>query len=74
MTDEPKQGRPTAYTPDLGETICALLAEGMTLNAICSRDDIPVAESTVRSWAINVEHPFSANYARARSRLSQDGR
>src|ERR1700674_3747113 len=38
----------------------------MTLNAICKRDDIPVSESTVRSWAINAEHPFSANYARAR--------
>lgn len=61
-----KMGRPTAYTPELGEAICALLAEGNTLNAICSRDDIPVAESTVRSWAINAEHPFSANYARAR--------
>ena len=29
-------------------------------------DDIEVAESTVRSWAINAEHPFSALYARAR--------
>ena len=63
---ETAKGRPTAYTPELGGKICELLAEGMTLNAICNRDDIPVAESTVRSWAINAEHPFSANYARAR--------
>ena len=71
MTDTPdeieaKRGRPTAYTPELGEAICELLAEGMTLKVICRADDIPVAESTVRSWAINAEHPFSALCARAR--------
>ena len=68
MTDEEpaSKGRPTFYTPVLGEAICELLAEGTTLNVICKRDDIPVAESTVRSWAINAEHPFSAKYARAR--------
>ena len=64
--DEQKQGRPTAYTPELGGAICELLAEGMTLKAICRTDEIAVAESTVRSWAVNPEHPFSALYARAR--------
>jgi hypothetical protein len=63
---ETKRGRPTVYTPELGDAICALLAEGETLNAICKRDEIPVSESTVRGWALNAEHPFSANYARAR--------
>lgn len=60
------QGRPTAYSSELGELICERLAEGMTLKAVCRMDDVPVAESTVRSWAINAEHPFSALYARAR--------
>lgn len=64
--NEPKPGRPTAYTADLGDAICALLAEGESLNAICKRDDVPVSESTVKGWALNSEHPFSANYARAR--------
>jgi hypothetical protein len=66
--DEPRgqPGRPTAYTAELGDAICALLAEGETLNAICKREDVPVAESTVRGWALNAKHPFSANYARAR--------
>ena len=64
--DEPKQGRPTLYTDELGTLICELLAEGLSLNAVCKRDDVPVAESTVRSWALNAEHPFSAKYARAR--------
>ena len=56
---EPKHGRPTAYFPELGQAICELLAEGMTLKAICRMDQIAVAESTVRSWAVNPEHPFS---------------
>ena len=64
--DEQKQGRPTAYNSELGETICERLAEGMTLKAICRMDDIAVAESTVRSWAVNPDHPFSALYTRAR--------
>ncbi len=61
-----KQGRPSVYTEELGARICELLAEGMSLNAICKRDDVPVAESTVRSWALDAEHPFSANYARGK--------
>ena len=73
-TPEGAKGRPSVYTPELGQAICELLAEGMTLKAICRTDDTPVAESTVRSWAVNPEHPFSALYARARSGLSQDGR
>ncbi len=63
---EGKPGRPTAYTPELGDAICELLAEGLSVNAICKRDDVPVAESTIRSWGLNAEHPFSAKYARAR--------
>ena len=34
-TPEAAKGRPTAYTPELGEALCELLAEGMTLKAIC---------------------------------------
>ena len=59
-------GRNTLYSEELGSRICKRLAEGMTLKAICRMEDIPVAESTVRSWAVNAEHPFSALYARAR--------
>ena len=59
-------GRNTLYSEELGNRICERLAEGTTLKAICRMKDVPVAESTVRSWAINAEHPFSALYARAR--------
>jgi hypothetical protein len=58
-------GRPTIYTEEVGDIICARLADGESLNAICKDDGMP-AESTVRSWAIDPEHPISARYVRAR--------
>jgi hypothetical protein len=64
--DAQKQGRPTVYTPELGETICGLLAEGNTLSSICrEQPDLP-SERTIRRWALEPEHPFSPQYARAR--------
>lgn len=59
------RGRPTLYTPEIGDTICAALATGMSLRSVCRSDDLP-AESTVRDWASNIKHPFSAQYVRAR--------
>ena len=71
MTDtldelDARRGRPTAYTPELGETICGRLAEGNTLSSICKEQpDLP-SERTIRRWALDPEHPFSPQYARAR--------
>ena len=65
-TPEAAKGRPSVYTPEVGETICGLLAEGKSLTSICKRDDIPVSDRTVRTWAADPEHPFSPQYARAR--------
>lgn len=59
------RGRPTLYNDEIALAICERLAEGMTLNAVCEDPSLPAA-STVRGWALNEEHPFSALYARAR--------
>ena len=60
------QGRPTLYCEDLGTRICELLAEGNTLSSICrEHTDLP-SERTIRRWALDPEHPFSPQYARAR--------
>ena len=53
------------YTQEKGDAICARLAQGESLNAICKDDDMP-AESTVRMWALDDVGGFAANYARAR--------
>lgn len=58
-------GRPGLYTPELGDEICRRLAEGESLNSICKTDGFP-AESTVRSWIVDVKHPLTASYTRAR--------
>ncbi len=58
-------GRPSIFTEELASRICERLAAGETLRAICRDEDMP-GEATVRDWARNPEHPFSAQYTRAR--------
>jgi hypothetical protein len=58
-------GRPTVYSEELGSRICDQLADGISLTEICEPDDMPVAR-TVRRWALDPDHPFSPQYARAR--------
>lgn len=62
MTSE----RPTTYTPELGDRICGLLAEGKTLSAICQdNSDLP-SERTIRRWARDPDHPLAKLYGLAR--------
>lgn len=57
-------GRPTDYTPELGELICERMAEGISLRAICSDDAMP-RTATVGKW--RARHPeFDAVYTHAR--------
>lgn len=68
-------GRRHTYTAALGKAICNLLADGMTLTSICRRPGMP-SDRTVRTWALDDEHPFSPQYTRARAigydRMSDD--
>lgn len=57
-------GRPSKYTQELADKICRLIAEGMSLRAICEDSTMPHRD-TVASWLC--EKPdFSDQYARAR--------
>lgn len=58
------RGRPSKFTKVLADAICARLADGETLRAICRDKDMP-PESTVRTWALD-NKDFYAQYARAR--------
>ena len=58
-------GRPSKYTPELADEICARLMEGNSLNSICAGDEFP-AMRTVISWLAEDKHDFCAKYARAR--------
>ena len=53
------------YTEALGERICEELAKGKTLRSVCEAEGMP-GESTIRRWAIDLDHPFAAHYAHAR--------
>lgn len=53
------------YSQEKADRICARLAEGESLNAICKDEDLP-AESTVRAWALDDIEGFAAKYTRAR--------
>lgn len=59
------KGRPTVYTDKLGREICDRLADGESVRSICRDDHMP-DEKQVRTWALNDQHPFSPQYARAR--------
>ena len=57
-------GRPSDYSLELAARICERLADGESLKAICSADDMP-NKATVYLWL--TKHPeFSDMYARAR--------
>jgi hypothetical protein len=79
-----KRGRSTKYTEAIAEEICARLAEGESLRAICCSPRMP-PESTVREWVDddrggdeNGGPGFAARYARARQhgyeRMAEEGR
>ncbi len=57
-------GRPSDYSPEMGELICAKIASGKTLSEICRKQGMP-ARQTVLRW--RREHSgFDTEYTRAR--------
>ncbi len=57
-------GRPTDYSTDLANEICARIAEGESLRSICRCEGMPNIRSVMRWLAAHPE--FSQQYARAR--------
>lgn len=64
-----KAGRPTDYTPELADTICAELSEGKSLRTVCAEESMP-HRSTVFRW-LRAHEEFRDQYARAKEE-SQD--
>jgi hypothetical protein len=56
--------RPTDFTPKIAETICDLIASGLSLREICRKDEFPDF-STVKRW-LRKNEEFRAQYAHAR--------
>lgn len=65
MKKEKKLGRPTIYNEKLAKIICDRIAKGESVRSI-SRDDKMPDQTTILAWAIDISHPFSKQYDRAR--------
>lgn len=59
-----KVGRPTIFTQELADKMCAQLAEGISLRTVCLAKDMP-DKSTVFMW-FRTNKKFLDQYARAK--------
>lgn len=59
-----KQGRPSGYTEEIADKICAQLAEGKSLHTICDAEGMPSC-SMIYRWMESNEG-FRERYARAK--------
>lgn len=59
-----KTGPKPSITPEIGDEICGLLAEGRSLREVCRNGKFP-HEATVRGWALSNEE-FGTKYRAAR--------
>lgn len=59
-------GRPTAYTEAIAASICAAVAEGMSLRKVCAMEGMPALTTLFRWLADEERAEFREQYARAR--------
>lgn len=57
-------GRPSDYTQELADRICAQLAEGISLRTVCKQEDMPDKASVFR-W-LRIHQDFCDQYAKAK--------
>lgn len=57
-------GRPSSFTQEIADKICARLADGESLRAICRDEDMP-CKTSVFKW-LAADKAFADQYARAR--------
>ncbi len=57
-------GRPSEFTQEMADRICAELADGMSLRTVCNSDGMP-DKKTVFRW-LRTNDTFRAQYARAK--------
>ena len=59
-------GRPTTYTEAIAASICAAVAEGMSLRKVCAMEGMPALPTLFRWLADEQRAEFREQYARAR--------
>lgn len=63
-----KTGRPSTYTPEIADSILALMSEGMTVTEAC--DHLGLYRATVYRWA-DLHPSFASTLARAKAALAE---
>lgn len=61
--------RPTIYTDELANHICAQIADGQSLHLVCSPAEMPHRRTVLRWLAAN--EGFATNYARAKEHQAE---
>ena len=64
MTEQKPTGRPSTYTQEIADEICAGLAEGKSLRTVCSAEHLPCV-ATVFNW-FRTKEGFLEQYTRAK--------
>ena len=64
MAEQKPTGRPSTYTQEIADEICAGLAEGKSLRTVCSADHFPCV-ATVFNW-FRTKDGFLEQYTRAK--------
>lgn len=62
-------GRPSDYTQELADNICARLTDGISLRTICKAEDMPDA-ATVFRW-LRTKPEFCEQYTRAKEESTE---
>jgi len=63
-------GRPTIYSTELADAICAELAKGISLSRVCSENDEFPCMATIFNW-IGSNKEFLEKYARAKEESAE---
>ena len=64
---KPTTGRPSTYTPEVGDIICAKIASGQSMRSVCLEPGMP-GRATIHRWR-SKNPAFDAQYAQAREML-----
>ena len=65
-----KGGRPSDYTPELADKICAQLADGDSMRTVCKPDDMP-NKTTVFKW-LRIHEEFNNQYVKAKEESADE--
>ena len=58
------QGRPSSFTQEIADSLCAQLADGLSMRTICRAEDMP-DKATVFRW-LRTNQSFCDQYTRAK--------